>query len=132
MSNDIEDLLDQVSDVAGWRVEKMDGSRWRVYPPKPHDIVHVSNSGDPHAIKNVKAQLKRAGFPFREDRVQRPTPVVGIVAQATNAVSPIERIKSDVDTMLGCLSRISDALGEIEQSDAAVQQLKKLLGTVLK
>lgn len=132
MSKDLHDLLDQVDSQPGWRVEKTDGSRWKVYPPKPHGLIFVSASGDPHAIKNVLAQLRRAGFdPDKKDTpVQKPTPTT--VAVAAPGPSPVAIIRHEVEVMMNSLAKISDALSQIDEDNKGMEQLKTLLRTVMK
>lgn len=135
MSRDLGDLLDRVDSVPGWRVDKIDGSRWRVYPPPPAPLIHVSASDDPHAFKNTLAMLRRAGFRDKED-TRVPQVGKGGPAQVPDRVvvqlSPMDQIRADVDMMLGCLTRISDNLQSIDKEREGIQQLKTLLGTVLK
>lgn len=126
-------LLDEVEQTPGWRVEKLDSSRWRVYPPKPHPVIHICDSGEVRALLNTRANLRRAGFRDKENKVQKlPTsPNPPIVASAV-VPSPVEAIKADVDIMLNCLGRISDNLSRIEDEGKGVEELKKILKTVLK
>lgn len=136
-NKDIEALLDQVEGTPGWRVEKTDGTRWKVTPPQPHSIIHVSSSGDPHVIHNVKAQLRRAGFFHRMDpQMNRPAappviPPAPIVAKAVMP-TPIEAIRDDVEVIMNALGRISENLSNIETEQEGVTQLKALLRTVIK
>lgn|SRR5262245_32381412 len=132
MSKDLHDLLDAVDSRPGWRVEKTDGSRWKVYPPKPHGLIFVSASGDPHAIKNVLAQLRRAGFDPNEDTKvqQKPTPTT--VAVAAPGPSPVAIIRHEVEVMMNSLAKISDALSQIDEDNKGMEQLKTLLRTVMK
>lgn len=136
MSNDLADLLDAVENTPGWRVQKLDSSRWRVYPPKPADIIHVSDSGDHRALKNTQALLRRAGWEELKLQTSKGNGQMPAVSAPSGVVSvhasPIDAIRADVDVMLGCLTRISDNLKLVEKEREGIAQLKQLLGTVLK
>jgi hypothetical protein len=60
-SKEIEELLDQVARLPGWRVDNT-SKGWRIYPPAG---TPMSAPHGPHntwrTLKNLRAKLRRAG-----------------------------------------------------------------------
>ena len=56
--SDFKKLL-RAAERSGWRVKRTTKGHWQLLPPAG-PIVLVSDSRDPHAIRNIRAQMRRA------------------------------------------------------------------------
>lgn len=139
--NDYNELLDQVAEQPGWRVDRIDSKRWRVLPPKGHGVIHVSESGDWRAFKNTISALRRAGFTPKDDNAMHNRtmkdappriPPPQIVAVGHPEPDPIAIIRQEIDTIMNSLTNISEQLSKVEESGKGMEQLKSLLRTVIK
>lgn len=138
--NNYQELLDQIEDQPGWRVERLDSKRWRVIPPKGHGIIHISESGDWRAYKNTVSQLRRAGFTPKDPnsmniRTMKDAPPripPPLIAQAAPEPDPITVIRHEIDVIMTSLSNISEQLSKVEENTKGIDQLKSLLRNVIK
>lgn len=57
----------------GWDVDQTSQGHWKATPPDPENaVVHFSDSDDPHAFRNIIAELRRKGFkwPWKKPKVK--------------------------------------------------------------
>ena len=59
MKHDLERLLRQAS-ASGWRVARTRGGHWRLLYPNGGIVVLSSTPSDHRALRNVRAQMRRA------------------------------------------------------------------------
>lgn len=91
-STELKNLVDQVAATPGWQVEKTTRG-WRCLPPdQDAPVVLVGLSGENRALKNTKADLRRAGWdPDAADRARerarRRRLTTAVTAAATTAAT---------------------------------------------
>jgi len=57
----IADMIKEVRKLKGWRVEEGGRMQWKVFPPSGAPIFASKTPTDTRAVKNIRAQLRRAG-----------------------------------------------------------------------
>lgn len=99
-AKEVEALLDEVRELPGWRVEDI-GDRWRIAPPDGPLIFHAKRVIG-KGIRNLRAELRRAGWDDRPAPRERPVPVE-VVDRAPSPEPGIDvLLLSDERLVSGC------------------------------
>lgn len=123
----------------GWTVEQTSQGHWCATPPDPDEqIVHFSDSEDPHAFRNIIAELRRKGFkwPWKKpkarvngeapDEDEAPRTTEELLTELTEARDYFYLAADDVEVTQQALSEAKVAFAEaLEELETAKRMMRK-------
>lgn len=122
-SREVQDLMKRCARL-GWEVSETTAGHYRVKPPEG-EVLHFGNdtSGDPRTLKNIRADLRRAGFDAAEDGYNRTRS-----HRTGDKMKPTNGTNDTTSTPVGTVSSIGDVPPGVDQHTLGIIRFGRMVG----